>query len=403
MTGRRRLLAGVVVAAALAPAPALATAPLGPEAAPITVTATPSTGLVDGQVVDGHAVGFDEHRDGYGFLVQCRAGATRRGCHVGELDVDPTYGPGTIDQQVQVQAVFRGEDGVEVDCRAAPGTCVLHVLTEAGTGVIDAPLTFDAAAPVDPAPTVTVTPDSDLVDRQVVHIEVDGFATHYWVRVRLCDGPSPFDRCFEGEALSPGLYSDDTGHAEGDVQLRTLVHPGTRYAKASGEAGPPFDCRAIDCFLVVTEEVAGNGDGAAALAFDPNEPLAPEPRLTAAPTTALHDGQVITFDVADLTAGERIVIGQCAPDAPVREICGDEQDLAADANGEAHGSLRVFSRFDHGALLGDPPVDCFATPCELWLWQYDDDDGPDATLALSFADGPTSPATPIAASPAFTG
>ena len=305
------LLAGVVVAAALAPAPApaLATAPLGPEAAPITVTATPSTGLVDGQLVDGHAVGFDEHRDGYGFLVQCRAGATRRGCHVGELDVDPTYGSGTIDQQVQVQAVFRGEDGVEVDCRAAPGTCVLHVLTEAGTGVVDAPLTFDASAPVDPAPTVTVTPDTDLIDGQIAHLTVDGFTPSMSVRVMLCDGPTPFDRCFEGSALNDEMASDGTGHADGDVRLRALVHPGIRYESSTAEAGPPFDCRVAACHLVVTEEVAGNSDGSAALGFDPDAPLAPEATLTAAPTTGLRDGQEISFAVSGLFAGERFVIG----------------------------------------------------------------------------------------------
>ena len=76
---------------------------------------------------------------------------------------------------------------------------------------------------------------------------------------------------------------------------------------------------------------------------------------------------------------------------------------AADADGNVHGTLRVYSRFDHAAVPADPPVDCFDTPCELWLWRSDDDNGPEATLPLSFAGDTAPPATPVAASPAFTG
>ncbi|MBL8778880.1 MAG: hypothetical protein JNK12_23315 [Acidimicrobiales bacterium] len=394
----RTLLLGLLAVVAYAPTPALAAPPPTP-----TVTATPSTGLVDGQVIAAHGDGFDELRFGYVLFQQCAAGATRRGCHISDVAADPVQGPGgTVDQDLRVQAVFRGEDGVEVDCRVAPGMCVVRAVTEAGTDAVDAPLTFDPGAALEPPPTVTVTPDTDLVDGQVVRVEVDGFTPSEWVRVKLCDGPSPFDRCFEGSALAADVGSDSTGHVETDVRLRTIVHPGVRYESSTPEAAPPFDCRQVACFLVVTEEVPGNSDGAAALGYDPDAPVAPEARLTATPTTGLRDGQTVSFAVSGLFAGERFVIGQCAPDALVREICGDEQDLRADADGTGHGRLTVHTTYTHG-VFDDPPVDCFATPCELWLWQYDDDDGPDATLALSFADGPTSPATPIAATPAFTG
>ncbi len=110
-----------------------------------------------------------------------------------------------------------------------------------------------------------------------MHVEIDGFLPSDWVRVSLCDGPSPFDRCFEGSDLAGDLVSDTTGHVETDVRLRTIVHPGVRYAKAGSEAGPPFDCRQVACFLVVTEEVRGNSDGAAALAFVPDAPLPATP------------------------------------------------------------------------------------------------------------------------------
>lgn len=403
MLGRWTLL-GLLAVGAVVPAPA-ATATAAGAPTP-TVTATPSTGLVDGQVVAAHGEGFDGSRDGYVLIRQCAAGHTRRGCHVSDVAADPMQGPGgTVDQDIRVQAVFRGEDGVDVDCRVAPGTCVLHALTEANTAVIDAPLSFDPSAPLESPPTVTVTPDTDLVDGQVVHVQVDGFLPSDWVRVALCDGPSPFDRCFEGTDLAGDLVSDSTGHVETDLRVRAIVHPGVRYAKAGSEAGPPFDCRHVACFLVVTEEVRGNSDGAAALAFDPDAPLAPEASLTASPTSGLHDGQEVSFEVAGLFAGERFVIGQCAPDAPVREICGDEQDLRADADGTARGSLSVFTHYSHG-IPGDPAVDCLATPCELWLWRYDDDDGPEATVALAFAGGPAppaSPATPLPAGPRFTG
>lgn len=288
---RRALLLGLtlgllaVAGLALAPAPALAAA-----GAPApTVTATPSTGLVDGQVIAAHGEGFDELRDGYVLIRQCAAGHTRRGCHVSDVAADPMQGPrGTVDQDIRVQAVFRGEDGVDVDCRVAPGTCVLHAFTEANTAVIDAPLSFDPSAPLEPPPTVTVTPDTDLVDGQVVHVQVDGFLPSDWVRVALCDGPSPFDRCFEGTVLAGDLVSDSTGHVETDVRLRAIVHPGVRYAKAGSEAGPPFDCRHVACFLVVTEEVRGNSDGAAALAF------AGGPAPSASPADALPVGPRFT-------------------------------------------------------------------------------------------------------------
>lgn len=395
-----RALLTLVAAVAFAPAPALAAgaAPAAP-----TVTVAPSTGLVDGQVIAVHGEGFDELRFGYVLFQQCAAGATRRGCHISDVAADPVQGPGgTVDQDLRVQAVFRGEDGIEVDCRVAPGTCVVRAATEAGTAAVDAPLTFDPGAALDPPPTVTVTPETDLVDGQVVRVEVDGFTPNEWVRVKLCDGPSPFDRCFEGSALAGDVGSDSTGHVETDVRLRTIVHPGVRYESSTPEAGAPFDCREVACFLVVTEEVPGNSDGAAALAYDPNAPVAPEARLSATPTTGLRDGQTISFAVSGLFAGERFVIGQCAPDAPVREICGDEQDLRANTDGNARGTLTVYASYVHG-VLDDPPVNCAATPCELWLWRYDDDNDPDATVPLSFVGGSVVPAAPVAASPAFTG
>lgn len=401
--------AALVVVVGLAP-PSSA-APDGTAGSP-TVTATPDTDLVDGQVIVAHGEGFDEHRDGFVLFMQCPAmSSSFRRCRSGEHVTGPDWGlGGTVDATYRVDAVFRDANGTEVDCRLAHGTCVLQAYNEAQTPVVAAPLTFDPDAPLQPPPTVTVEPDTDLVDGQVVHIEVDGFPADQWLRVAICDGPTLFDNCYEGSDLNDEIGSDLSGHAEGDVRVRTIVTPGQNYTLTGEEGGPaPFDCRELTCHLVIGEEVAGNNDAAAPLGYDPDAPVAAPAVMVASAATGLTDGQVLTVDVTGLFAGESVEIIECSPDAPVLERCHpDELRLTADAAGEVRGTLPVFTTFTH-AFLDEPPVDCHVHTCELWLFRSTDGPGPSATLSLSFAGGPTDPtdaapaASPVSVAPRFTG
>jgi hypothetical protein len=378
-------------------------------------TVSPTTDLVDGQVVSVHGTGFEDG-GGYLSLWQCEAGGRPhlQDCNDADQD-DPIYdlGPrGTFDVTFRLEAAFVLESGRAIDCRDAPGTCVITLFAEDPSGIPDVPLSFDPTAPLDPPPTVTVTP-SDLVDGQMAHAEVTGFRPNTGARVKVCNGPSSSARCHEGEDLVPpdDAYADASGSFGVDFRARAVVTPGELYTKR-GSAGPPaaapFDCRVVDCYLVVTEWTDGNGEGVAPLDFDPDSPLHPAATMTVTPSTGLAPTQRVAVHVENLFPGEDVEITQCSVDISAygQGFCHeDELRVVADADGVIDDTTTLFERFDIWEGLDHTAADCAATACAVVVWRWSDDARPGVVVAVHFASEGTAavPATPSAVSPRFTG
>ena len=232
---------------------------------PPNLTAQPGTGLVDNQQINVVGSGYPPN---VGYQVQtCAAGATlATDCALSQFPAIAFTGPsGTFTQPLQVHSGFVTGAGDFIDCRAAPGACEVHIGTNPltnRTGV--APLSFDPNGPLTPRPTMIVDPANDLVDRQTVHVTVNGFGPHGPVQIQQCV-TDPFLSC---QPVGFG-QADAAGAVAVDVQVDARLWFG---------ADPGIDCRVTVCQLRAssynTPDVA-----VVDLGFDPDAPFASPPQL----------------------------------------------------------------------------------------------------------------------------
>ncbi len=271
----------------------LAFDPTAPLAPPPTAVATPSTDLVDAQMITVSGTGFIPAGPNAGVNVaQCATGvgyACQYGGGAG-VTVDAT---GALHGDVQVSTILPGS-GADLDCRVV--ACELQVSQYQGTGeVLHLPLSFDPAAPLAPAASFTVTPSTGLADGQAVHIHASHLRRSSYASVQECRAGSytqltPTD-C---RSLSAYLQPDDQGEADVSLVVDaalsltvpapggfTALDPAGSVAPSTVSVGgtvpvtvPPvvtesYDCRveAAGCVLVMA--VGGNGSSGAQLTSQP--------------------------------------------------------------------------------------------------------------------------------------
>lgn len=282
--------------------------PLGPrdgkDSVQLPVTAEPSTGLRDGDVVHVSAAGFEPgERVG---IVQCarEAGgdspATRGGvdgCNLGTVEYADADADGVATGSFTVRRVLTTPLTGTVDCAAEANRCVV------GIGAVSNydrsgghPLEFvPDGTPVD-IPAVTVTPTEGLADGDLVRVVADGLTPGTFLSLNVCSGdPAACWHTGEvievfhgegGEQLVEGMFGlqvDGEGHAEGDVPVWRYL-PGT-------ELGTYVDCAVSRCSLRFDGETApptvplgftpgGDGPRPPVIAVDPSTGLAPEDEVS---------------------------------------------------------------------------------------------------------------------------
>jgi hypothetical protein len=263
-------------------------APGGPDPTRYRVSASPDTGLVDGDVVSVSGRGFPRAFADFGVatVTPCRSPLTAPGdCDFGERQYVEVLADGSLRGTVVVGAVL-ALDGGPFDCRS--GACALMVqpddffdepgeLSEAGL----APIAFDPGGALRPAPTLTVDPSTGLRDGDAVELHGAGFDPGRGFQVAQCRaGATSFQDCL-GNPIYFGWSSDD--EIRGHFGLRARFRDGNNHL---------VDCRVESCSIVI-----GHGDlgrhAEAVVAFDPDAPLL-DPSITVSPSTGLRDGDVVT-------------------------------------------------------------------------------------------------------------
>jgi hypothetical protein len=272
------LTVGMIAAVHLAFAPAAGAAP-GP------TVITPNADLVDGQVVTVTGTGYDPFQRLE--IFQCVAGAVDEfDCDLRNAYESGADGAGVFTFAFKVDArIYVGDprgpiaDLDEVDCRAAPGACVIGIgyvldADEAQT----APLFFDPDAPLSPPVAMTATPTEGLVDGQIV--TVNGF--------NLTDREETFVyQCIAGAEPSGATcdfpIDDVRGVAAPDGTI-TLEWP------AKAVLYPPFggtiDCTTAPgaCEVVLSWGFIGAPDRIARTPISFGGPTPPPPPPPAAPS-----------------------------------------------------------------------------------------------------------------------
>jgi hypothetical protein len=116
------------------------------------------------------------------------------------------------------------------------------------------------------APSATVTPSTDLVDRQQVHVEVDGFSAGVNVVVLMCTAGATSDSQCD---LSPSMtvVTNTSGHAETDFTVRRII---TTVAGNTDCAATPTTC------ILAAAKPDQTEVARAALQFDPDVPPVPD-------------------------------------------------------------------------------------------------------------------------------
>lgn len=369
-----------------------------------TVTVTPDTGLVDEQVVTvaGSAVTARARVQ----VSQCRApGTDEDDCRVPFSYDDTTDSSGNFSMSARLEANFAPwRDAQVVDCRTAPGACVLRldlVIDEPGattqTEII--PLTYDASAPLASPPTMDVAPSTGLRDAQSVEVTGAGWSPDDG----FIGGVVVFSTCTtptftHGACARPAVDDEPAAFVDGDG---TFIHR-VRLRAAFGTGPNRTDCRTTTCYLVASEEPSFGDQTSMPLEFDPDAPLFDgQIRISAAPNTGLTDGQVVTADISGFFPEEHpAILLQCAEDAAGDFLgCTGGQTHTAGLDGTLRLPFAVHEQFEDRSA----EVDCLVHRCFLGTGRPSGR-FPEVRAHLTFAGRTTgAPATPTVVEPAFTG
>jgi hypothetical protein len=162
--------------------------PSVPPPPPPSLAATPSTGLVQGDVVT--LVGVDYPSSASVGVVQClssapTSGGTGEGCDLSTLLFVQTDGSGGFTQSFTPRRLIFTSDGAH-DC--ALEACVIGAGTPVDGEGARADIQFDPNVPPPPPPTITITPSNGLADGQTVTVTGVGFQPG-WVNVVQCGQP----------------------------------------------------------------------------------------------------------------------------------------------------------------------------------------------------------------------
>jgi hypothetical protein len=259
---------------------------------PVTLSVSPSTNLVTGQVVAVSATGLPAFDDVA--VVECAPGASDIFACQAAFSVGLSDGSGRFSTSLHVTR-FAGVDCAKVACfigiAAAPDPSFLA--THA--------LSFDASVP---ATTLSVTPSTKLPF--IANLTVTGarWPANGFGVVQQCT--ADMFNCNQ-LGFTP-VFTD----AHGAFQTSMFV----RRQFASFFPGfPPTDCVTYPggC-VIVAAAFDPNGTIStlsARLSFDPNAPIPPRPVLQITPNTKLADHQIVTLTGHGFTPGSLPALGEC--------------------------------------------------------------------------------------------
>jgi len=205
---------------------------------PPRIEADQSEALVDGQELTVTGSGFEPNE--YAYLTQCPVGGSNGigSCYgdgqVGEIEVD---GQGNFAVTMPARRVVQGAGG-EIDCFTSPYQCLIIVQASRLANTI--PLTFDGGVATPRDTEVTISPNLDLVDGQVVVVGIFDTVADDLMTIEQCVDQGPLGvSCGQAQGLS--VLSGD---GEADVVVFRFL------TNAEGEQ---IDCAAPrrGCYLKI--------------------------------------------------------------------------------------------------------------------------------------------------------
>lgn len=221
-------------------------------------------------------------------------------------------------------------------------------------------------------PTITVTPDTGLVDHQVVTVEGSGFVPNRRVEIMQCPPRPVLDTC---EPSLGSARADEAGHFS--VQVGVDVLSGDIYQEGHDCRRPPGRC--------TIRTYGGVASAKAPITFDPDADPAPPPQAVVTPGDGVVDAQIVDLTVTGLRPGAWVTFLQCVGTDPQLDDCEPwplepiASADSADLTGRIETPLRVRTIVQHGERS-----DCRMVPCSI---RVADEFGPSIAAALTFDPG----------------
>ena len=259
-----------------------------------SLSAHPSTGLLDGQSITVNGSGFGANVT-VG-TVECRTGATTQsGCDFDTLTVVIASGAGAFTEHYRaVRQISVGT--ATIDC-AKPHSCVLGAAYETTATVnAETPISFADVA-IKP-PQVSAVPDKGLRDQQKITVSGEKFSPNAEIVIAECQAPATASDC--DITTSAPAKADATGSFSTPYAVTRVINPG------SG----PIDCaHPKACVLSAMNELEPTQTASTAITFADVRII--PPRLSASPSKNLHDGQDITVTGEHFRPHDSIDISEC--------------------------------------------------------------------------------------------
>jgi hypothetical protein len=230
--------------------------------------------------------------------------------------------------------------------------------------------------------TVSVAPDTDLPDRQVVQVDATGFA--------------PGEQAFVGQCSSDpqiGFFSGGCGNAtrsesadgQGEIHTTLRVH---RDFSPFGTGGPSsVDCATSvgTCVIEATSVFDPLVTASAPLGFDPKA-VAPGPTLTITPDGPWTNGQTVTVHGSGFSPGAELGLAECTATGDANAAhCARSlfDEFSADTDGEFTATTTLTQSF----TAQSSTVDCTTVEggCVLFAANRDDYGAERVAVALEWA------------------
>ncbi len=311
-----------------------------------TLTANPSTGLLDGQHISVSGSGFGA-RVPVG-IVECQAGATDQStCDLDTLLPVESNGSGSFTVTFTAFRVITVGEST-VDC--AHQACVLGAADENDANIVgDTPISFADVTIV--PPTLSAVPATGLRDEQKITVHGTNYSPGGEVVLSECQAPPNEANCdFSTFAV---VQAGPTGTLSTRYRVTRVITP---------EASP-IDCAQPDTCILT----AANIDNATQTASTPitfADVTIKPPKLSASPSTNLDDGQDVTVTGKNFRPHDPVGISECPAGSTEGYDCVIEGGLgnADEVRANHSGTFTLTFNVARVITLLDGTVDCAQAP-----------------------------------------
>ena len=407
---RRRVLFVAVCTALVASALAAGNAGAAPLVSPRVVlapvvTVSPSHDLVDLQKVTMTGSGFGANA--VVETIECPSGPfSITTCDLGTLvaGVADKHGGFTLRRYVRRLITAGFTTSHTVDCAAKAG-CTLFALTSTNLAHPNGPAIFFNPKIPPKVPAMTVTPDTKLVDHQLVTVTGKNYAPSSSVTVSECvtglpttvnNGP-PCDYATQRYVNVDGNGAFTAANVV--LERRQLVFTQTSSRTVDCAASP--DTCDLETAPGPSPFGSSSGSAKAPLSFDSTVPVIVA-SAHASTTSQLTDMQSITVTGSGFTPSATVTVQECTDTSSPFPTCDYNNTRSATAGFAGEFTLTFAVRREIGPVFstsGLTNFDCATKPTSCDLSVQGTQSQAPATVALSF--NPKVPAVPqtIAATP----